>query len=145
LEQASARLFMGDAGSTALGFIIMLLALLGEKEYGIPAVLWCVLYGGFLFDASVTLIRRMLAREVWYSAHNSHAYQRLYQGGWSHRQIFLGLVSLYFLAALSIFGFFYREYIFLVVILTIIFLAYLYMKIEKFKPMFGTRVQTHEV
>lgn len=59
-NKSPARLFMGDAGSTALGFSIMLLALYSEKEYGIPALLWAILYGIFIFDATITLIRRFL-------------------------------------------------------------------------------------
>lgn len=134
-----AKLFMGDAGSTALGFSIMVLALLGEKLYKVPALLWLILYGVFAFDATVTLARRLYAGEPFYKAHRSHAYQRL-QGYWNHRQILLGLVVLNsILSLMAILGFFYQEYILLLGFLALVLLSFLYVKIERIQPMFPNR------
>lgn len=134
-----ARLFMGDAGSTALGFSIMILALLGESLYSVPALLWLILYGVFIFDATITLVRRLYAGEPFYKAHRSHAYQRL-QGYWSHRQILLGLVVINsILTLMAVFGFYYREYILLLGFLVLLLLTYLYIKIERIQPMFPNR------
>ena len=97
-----AKLFMGDAGSTFLGCLIMVFALLGQRWYGVPAWWWLGLYAAFLFDASVTLVRRVITGEKWYEAHRSHAVQRLYKAGWSERKIMMGLLATNILLAIFI-------------------------------------------
>lgn len=82
-----ARIFMGDVGSCFLGFLFGCLALLGEQQAGLPALLWLMLLGFFFWDSTLTLLKRMLFRERWYRAHRSHAYQRLLQLGWSHKRL----------------------------------------------------------
>lgn len=89
-----ARIFMGDVGSSVLGFLIAMFALAGEVWFDVPMVLWVILYGIFWFDATVTLVRRVMAGERWYAAHRSHAYQRLYRPlGWSHGRILWGVIA----------------------------------------------------
>jgi len=82
-----ARIFMGDVGSCFLGYTFGVLAMAGEKSGAIPLVLWTVILSVFFWDATFTLVRRMLTGERWYRAHRSHAYQRLAQLGWSHRRV----------------------------------------------------------
>jgi len=82
-----AKIFMGDVGSYFLGYVFGVLALFGEKSSTVPAFLWFILLAVFFCDASLTLLRRLLAGERWYEAHRSHAYQRLHQMGFSHRRI----------------------------------------------------------
>ena len=72
-----AKIFMGDTGSTWLGFMIFALSMLtvqtGWMNYGA----WLVLGAVFITDASITLLARMLRGERWHEAHSQHAYQRL--------------------------------------------------------------------
>jgi UDP-N-acetylmuramyl pentapeptide phosphotransferase/UDP-N-acetylglucosamine-1-phosphate transferase len=85
-----ARLFMGDVGSTFLGFSFAGLPLLGNIGVGggrLPIEFGLVLLAPFLFDSLVTLGRRILRGERWYAAHNSHYYQRLVRSGLSHGQV----------------------------------------------------------
>ena len=85
-----ARLFMGDVGSTFLGFSFAGLALLANIGVGggkLPNEFAFLLFAPFLFDSMVTLVRRMLRGERWYTAHRSHYYQRLVLGGLSHAQV----------------------------------------------------------
>ena len=85
-----ARVFMGDIGSTFLGFSFAGLTLLGNIGVGggrLPVELGLVLLAPFLFDSLVTLTRRILRGERWYAAHRSHYYQRLVQRGLSHGQV----------------------------------------------------------
>lgn len=85
-----ARLFMGDVGSTFLGFSfagLTLLASIGVGGGRLPLIVGPVLLAPFVFDGTFTLIGRMLRREPWYSAHRSHLYQRLVGLGWSHGQV----------------------------------------------------------
>jgi Fuc2NAc and GlcNAc transferase len=79
-----ARIFMGDVGSGLLGFLFAMLALASERQGGPPVVLWVLLLGVFVVDATVTLARRVLHGERWYDAHRRHAYQRMVQSGRSH-------------------------------------------------------------
>jgi len=91
---APATLFMGDVGSCPLGFIIFAMTIISVKYVGITPIVWFILYGVFLFDASVTLLRRILNGEKWYQAHKSHAYQRMHQAGWSHSKVAMGVLLL---------------------------------------------------
>lgn len=82
-NKAPARIFMGDAGSYCLGAgFAVLIALSGAR--GLPPWPFLILLAPFIVDASLTLLRRMLAGEVWYAAHRTHAYQRLVQSGRGH-------------------------------------------------------------
>ena len=85
-----ARLFMGDVGSTFLGFSFAGLSLLGNIGVGggrLPVEFGVVILAPFLFDSLVTLARRIARGERWYAAHRSHYYQRLVQRGLSHQQV----------------------------------------------------------
>ncbi len=86
-----AKIFMGDAGSYALGFAVAAFALIGDQHYGIPLMFWLMLYGVFCFDASATLLRRLYRGEKLSEAHCLHAYQRLQRAGFSTVRILLGL------------------------------------------------------
>ena len=66
---------MGDAGSTFLGFALGMIALSSIILGTLSICVWLVLGAVFWVDATLTLMRRMLAGERWYMAHRSHAYQ----------------------------------------------------------------------
>lgn len=82
-----AKIFMGDVGSGTIGFLLAVLALAGEKTAQLPALLWVIILALFVWDATFTLIMRVMAGERWYAAHRSHAYQRLTQLGWTHKAV----------------------------------------------------------
>jgi Fuc2NAc and GlcNAc transferase len=84
---APARIFMGDVGSGFLGYTFGTLALLSHRDGAVSLPLWLTVMGVFLFDATVTLLRRIVRGERWYQAHRSHAYQRLVQAGSSHGRV----------------------------------------------------------
>ncbi len=81
-----ARIFMGDAGSGLLGFLFGSLALVSDQSQGPSAVVWLFFGGVFVFDATMTLLRRVLRGDRFYQAHRDHAYQRMVRSGWSHRR-----------------------------------------------------------
>lgn len=85
-----AKLFMGDVGSATLGFIVFVIAVIAQQKYQIPIVYWFMLNGLFLFDTTVTLLRRIAHKEQWSVAHRKHAYQRLKQSGLATKWILLG-------------------------------------------------------
>ena len=84
-----ARIFMGDVGSTFLGYSFATMPLLGLHEGGPPELLigGILLVWPFLFDGGLTIIRRALQGENIFQAHRSHLYQRLVIRGWSHRAV----------------------------------------------------------
>jgi UDP-N-acetylmuramyl pentapeptide phosphotransferase/UDP-N-acetylglucosamine-1-phosphate transferase len=84
-----ARIFMGDIGSTQLGFILIVLGLFFHNEAKLPIVLWIMLSSLFWFDATITLFRRWSNKEKLTQAHRKHAYQRIVQSGFSHRKTIL--------------------------------------------------------
>ena len=82
-----AKVFMGDVGSGFLGFIFGAMTVVSDRSDAVPAVTWVMLLGVFIFDATVTLLRRIAAGERWYEAHRSHAYQRLVRAGVSPARV----------------------------------------------------------
>lgn len=72
-----ARVFMGDVGSAFLGFLLGLLAFWSHSLAGPGPAVWAILGALFIADASYTLSIRIATGQRWYSAHRSHAYQKL--------------------------------------------------------------------
>lgn len=83
-----ARIFMGDAGSTFLGFSFGALALLGARnEPVVPLHVSFLALAPFLLDGGSTLVRRAIRGEAVWRAHRAHLYQRAVTAGRSHRQV----------------------------------------------------------
>ena len=83
-----ATIFMGDAGSYFLGYLLfglMIYSFSSKPHLLVPCMIVSLL---FTADATHTLIKRMIKREFFFSAHRSHWYQRLYNLGYSHGFIF---------------------------------------------------------
>jgi UDP-N-acetylmuramyl pentapeptide phosphotransferase/UDP-N-acetylglucosamine-1-phosphate transferase/uncharacterized SAM-binding protein YcdF (DUF218 family) len=84
-----ARIFMGDGGSNFLGFVFAALSIIGSQSgtASIPFVIPVVLLGTFLFDATITLLKRIPKGEKWLEPHRDHYYQRLIILGYTHKQV----------------------------------------------------------
>jgi Fuc2NAc and GlcNAc transferase len=82
-----ARIFMGDAGSTFLGFLIFAIAIAFVIAGWIGIWQWLILASVFLADATVALLRRARRRVCLTEAHKSHAYQRLSRRWQSHGKV----------------------------------------------------------
>lgn len=93
-----ARIFMGDAGSTFLGYTFAVLPLLSADESGDALMLGTLLMWTFIMDAGLTFIRRALNRENVFAAHRTHLYQRLVGGGFSHAAVSSLYIALTLLA-----------------------------------------------
>ena len=74
---APAKLFMGDVGSGFLGFVTGLFALWLALAGELPPVASAILLLTFWFDATYTLIVRIVTGQAFASAHRSHLYQVL--------------------------------------------------------------------
>ena len=81
-------IFMGDVGSTAVGFFLGVLPLLPEVR---PVAFEPVALALSLFflDATTTLARRIAKGERWYAPHRTHLYQRPVAAGLGHRSVLL--------------------------------------------------------
>ena len=79
-----AKIFMGDVGSTLLGYNIAIFTIYYANQEVTNFWIWIILFSVFWFDATLTLVRRKLNKEKLSQAHKKHAYQRLTQSGWSH-------------------------------------------------------------
>lgn len=88
-----AKIFLGDVGSGLLGYIFAVLAIASSNQHQLSLWCWLALLAIFIFDASFTLIHRMLRGERWYSAHREHIYQRLVQKGASHARVTLLIIG----------------------------------------------------
>lgn len=80
-----ARVFMGDVGSTYLGFILAGLFIY-NLQFNFVSELWAglILTSVFVCDATYTLIKRLLKGKKPWQAHKEHFYQRAVLVGISH-------------------------------------------------------------
>ncbi|HYK87754.1 MAG TPA: polysaccharide biosynthesis protein, partial [Acidobacteriota bacterium] len=89
-----ARVFMGDVGSSFLGYTFAVLPLLqthlsNTGEPGAIPAMGVLLLWPFVFDTAFTFASRLLKKENVFHAHKTHLYQRLVQAGHSHRSVTL--------------------------------------------------------
>ncbi|MCG3679251.1 glycosyltransferase family 4 protein [Aliarcobacter butzleri] len=82
-----AKIFMGDVGSTLLGYNVAIFTIYYVNQEPTNFWIWIILFSVYWFDATLTLIRRKLNKERLSLAHKKHAYQRLTQAGWSHYKV----------------------------------------------------------
>jgi Fuc2NAc and GlcNAc transferase len=86
-----ASVFMGDTGSTFLGFTFAVLPFI-ETQQTRNIGSWPLLFGVAavwvpLFDMSFTSVRRTLARQPLWIPSREHLYQRLVIAGWTHSTV----------------------------------------------------------
>lgn len=70
-----ARIFMGDVGSGAIGFALGALCAVAAARSGERFAIVLLPVSVFLVDATLTLLRRLLRGERWWTPHTQHAYQ----------------------------------------------------------------------
>ena len=122
-----ARIFMGDVGSGFLGYVFAVLALISEKNASFPLIVWLLLLGVFITDATITLFKRLGRGEKLSQAHRTHVYQLAVQAGYSHKRVTLMVlfinIMLGIAAAAAIL---YRGYLLWIVVGAFIFLTMLH-------------------
>ena len=84
-----ARVFMGDVGSTFLGYSLAVLPLVASTTVNWTAVIAVLLVWPFLCDGFFTFLVRLIQGENVLEAHRRHLYQRLVLGGHGHRAVTL--------------------------------------------------------
>lgn len=96
-----ARIFLGDTGSTALGFLAAASSLWGSQAGLFPFWAALAVFSPFIVDATTTLLRRLWRGERVWEAHRSHYYQRLVLLGWGHRRTVLAEYTLMLICAVG--------------------------------------------
>lgn len=91
----AASVFMGDAGSVPLGFLLAVLGLWAGLVDVRLAGVWLILMMPFLVDATGTLLIRIMQGHAPHIAHSDHCYQRLARSTGSALTIDLGLLALH--------------------------------------------------
>lgn len=84
-----AAIFMGDVGSAFLGFSFAMIGVVEGKRQPVLVLSAVLLVWPFVFDATLTFIRRLTRREAVFKAHRTHLYQRLVITGLPHRTVTL--------------------------------------------------------
>lgn len=83
----SGSVFMGDVGSTSLGFVLALLSL-RLVQHGASPIAALLPLLSFCSDAFLAIIRRAAKGERFFATrHRSHYYQWLNQQGWTHSRV----------------------------------------------------------
>lgn len=103
LNTSPAKIFMGDIGSTFIGFTFASLAIIAARYdnshisfFVVPLLLFNIIY-----DVIFTLIRRWMRGEKLTEAHRSHLYQLMNQIGYSHLEVSLTHYCMAFLQGLG--------------------------------------------
>lgn len=96
-----ARIFMGDVGSTLLGFLAGALSVFGVHRGLFELWVPVLIFSPFIVDATVTLLRRLLRGAKVWQPHREHYYQRLVLLGWTHRKTVLAEYLLMLACGLS--------------------------------------------
>ncbi|MGM0632977.1 MAG: MraY family glycosyltransferase [Pseudomonadota bacterium] len=87
-----ARIFMGDVGSTWLGFVFGVLILMSLRDQVLTIWVWFLLLSVFIVDTGWTLAVRLARGHAPYEAHNTHAYQILARR-FGHARVVAGIMT----------------------------------------------------
>ena len=82
-----ASIFMGDSGSIPIGFLAGAIGLYGVQRDVWPELLPIFAFFPFVFDATYTLVARLVRGHKPWQAHREHIYQRLVQSGLGHKHV----------------------------------------------------------
>lgn len=86
-----AKIFMGDVGSTFLGFAFATLAIVAARyDHGHTSLfVMPLLLFHFIFDSIFTFIRRLMNGDNVFQGHRTHLYQLMNRLGYSHKAVTL--------------------------------------------------------
>jgi Fuc2NAc and GlcNAc transferase len=88
-----AKIFMGDASSGFLGFMLAALAIVVSQSVPELGAAWLILPAVFIADATTTLFVRMICKQRLSEAHRSHAYQKLSRRLGAHLPVTLATLA----------------------------------------------------
>lgn len=87
-----AKVFMGDGGALFIGALLAAVVVAvtsggSRGAGGVPLIVALLPVWSFLWDATFTMIFRIVKREDWLRPHRRHLFQRLVVSGWSHARV----------------------------------------------------------
>lgn len=104
INYPKAKIFMGDIGSTFLGFLFAGMLILNIIDNKLDIFMAIAITSYFTYDATYTLLKRIVQKKQIWQAHREHWYQRLLIANFSHQQLFwiaciynLGLLGMIYL------------------------------------------------
>lgn len=91
-----AKIFMGDTGSTFLGFTLAVISINGliKSFTAITIVIAVVVLGLPIFDTFFAILRRLIKRQPVMKADRGHLHHRLVDKGYSHKRAVLTLYGI---------------------------------------------------
>jgi Fuc2NAc and GlcNAc transferase len=130
-----AKIFMGDIGSTLLGFSICILSIYFHNTGKFSIINSLILSSLFWFDATFTLFKRFMNKEQLGQAHKKHAYQRIVQSGFSHQKtvMFAMLINIILFSIVFI-SQYNKDLSSLCLVVDCIIMYFLYTRINAKKP-----------
>lgn len=98
-----AKIFMGDTGSTFLGFVLAVISIQGTmKGYAAIAILVPLMVLGLpIFDTAFAILRRMLKGKPVMQADRGHLHHRLIDAGYTQKQSVLMLYAISIILGVS--------------------------------------------
>lgn len=96
-----AKLFMGDTGSTFLGFVLACISIQGPFKTYVAFVVPLLVLGLPIFDTLFAIIRRLLRGQPIMSPDRGHLHHKLIDRGFSHRSTVIILYGLSAILAIS--------------------------------------------
>ncbi len=123
-----ASIFMGDTGSTFLGYMLSVTSILGLlKGYTLGTVFIAVLILGLpIFDTTFAIVRRVLSGRPIMSPDRGHLHHRLVDKGYSHKHAVVTLYGVSGIFGLSALGFVMSDVRFVVAIFIIMGILFYY-------------------
>ncbi len=105
---APAKIFMGDIGSSVIGFFFFYLIMTSTMSL----LTWGILLAGFWVDTTYTLLYRIMTGQKWYQAHRTHGYQKLAIRWRSHAKVSISMatINMIWLLPLSVGNIFYPAF-----------------------------------
>jgi len=91
-----AKIFMGDTGSTFLGFVLAVISIQGlTKSYTvITLVVGMIVLGLPIFDTTFAIVRRVAKRQSIAQGDRGHLHHRLVDKGLSHKKVVLAMYAI---------------------------------------------------
>lgn len=130
-----AKVFMGDVGSTFLGYNIAILAIYYQNTNSLSLITFLIISSVFWFDATLTLIRRKKNKENLSIAHRKHVFQRIVQAGFSHLKLLFWQLSInVLLLSIAFISIKQKEYSLLWLLISLIILFILVKLVDRKKP-----------
>lgn len=99
-----ARIFLGNAGSNFLGFMLGTMAVIAtDKPYNIAGFIAPILIVGMpVFDMAIAILRRAIRKKPLFMGDRDHIYDLLLKKGWSQPKVWSIVVGVQFLLVLIV-------------------------------------------